>query len=503
MKKEVILKKSVKAASMLAFSLLVTSASAQNETDALRYSYLGFGGTARYNGMGGAFGALGGDISCMVTNPAGMGRYTKSEFNASLLYEDINTNTAFLGNNASNGRGNFNLGSIGFVGTKKLVNSDWNYFQFGLAYNRTNFFHSRFNMQGVNNTSSMADIFRFQANGYSPDDLYNYFPNTSALAYETYLIDPVDTTGAATSYTDRVPSDIAVEQSRNYSRSGFMAETSISFSGNYMDKLYIGGSIGIPSARFYETWTHNETMIDPDTVTSLDGFSYSQTLTTRGKGFNLKFGMIFLPVDWVRIGASVHTPSFMAFSDNWNNSMITQFDDGDEISASGPSSAYTWRLKTPARFMGSLGVIVMKTAAIDVDVEYVDYASMRLRRDWADQTGYNFSSENDAVQRLYRGAVNLRAGAEVKLAKVFFVRGGYALYQSPYVTGASVTDKATKVVSGGLGYRNRGFSIDLGVNVMQYSEDLYPYDPVLFSTSGPAVIDSKVVRTSVTCGWRF
>lgn len=496
------MKTSIKIVSAFTVSLLTLSAGAQNEVDALRYSYLGFGGTARYNGMGGAFGALGGDISCMVTNPAGMGRYTKSEFNMSLLYEDINTNTKFLNNTAANGRGNFNLGSLGFVGTKRLSDADWRYFQFGIAYNRTNFFHTRFNMEGLNNTSSMADVFRMQANGYTTDQLPDYFPNSAELAYQAYLIDPMDTTATSTGYTDRVPAGIGVNQSRNYSRSGYMAETSISFSGNYMDKLYVGATIGLPGTRFYEDWSHNETMVDPDSLTSLQSFSYTQTLTTRGRGFNMKVGMIFLPVDWVRIGASVHTPSFIAFTDNWNNTLSTNFEGGESHQINGPASAYTWRLRTPARFMGSLGVIIMKMAALDVDVEYVDYGATRLRRDWADQTGYNFSAENDAIQNNYRGAVNIRTGAEVRL-KYFYLRGGYALYQSPYKTGLTKGDAATKVISGGLGFKNKGFSVDLGVNFINYNEDIYPYDPVLFSSTGPAIVDTKIVRTSLTCGWRF
>lgn len=496
------MKKSLHIVSAITVSLWAGSVHAQNETDALRYSYVGFGGTARYNGMGGAFGALGGDISCMVTNPAGLGRYTKSEFNFSLLYEDIDSKANFLGQQTSNGKGNFNLGSIGFVGAKKLSDPDWRYFQFGIAYNRTNFFHQRISMAGINTESSIADVFRGQANGYIPDDLPVYLPNSSNLAYQAYIIDPLDTSATSNTYTDRIPQGMPVNQSRDYTRAGYMAETSISFSGNYMDKLYIGATMGIPGARFYEDWTHSETMVDPDSLTSLDALSYSQSLTTRGSGFNFKVGLIFLPVDWVRIGAAVHTPTWMGFTDSWSNKVTSKFDDGGTYNIEGPFSNYSWRLRTPARFLGSLGVIVMKRAAINVDAEYVDYGSMRLRRDWSDVTGYNFTAENTAIEANYKGVVNIRAGAEVRL-KYFYLRGGYAIYQSPYKTGLTKSNAGTNVTSFGLGFKNKGFSIDLGVNLMKYGEDIYPYDPVLFSSSGPATIETKVVRTSLTCGWRF
>ncbi|MBK7668088.1 MAG: hypothetical protein IPJ32_12590 [Sphingobacteriaceae bacterium] len=49
--------------------------------DALRYSQTGVGGTARFISMGGAFGALGGNTSCLSYNPAGIGIYRKGELN--------------------------------------------------------------------------------------------------------------------------------------------------------------------------------------------------------------------------------------------------------------------------------------------------------------------------------------------------------------------------------------------------------------------------------------
>ncbi len=45
--------------------------SAQNINDVLRYSNESLQGTARFQGMSGAFGALGGDLSSLNVNPAG------------------------------------------------------------------------------------------------------------------------------------------------------------------------------------------------------------------------------------------------------------------------------------------------------------------------------------------------------------------------------------------------------------------------------------------------
>lgn len=53
--------------------LAMATASAQNAYDAEKLLGNDLNGTARFVGMGGAMGALGGDISVMSSNPAGIG----------------------------------------------------------------------------------------------------------------------------------------------------------------------------------------------------------------------------------------------------------------------------------------------------------------------------------------------------------------------------------------------------------------------------------------------
>ena len=48
-------------------------------------------GTARFNAMSGAFGALGGDMSAIESNPAGAAVFLKSELSFSLDFNGIDT----------------------------------------------------------------------------------------------------------------------------------------------------------------------------------------------------------------------------------------------------------------------------------------------------------------------------------------------------------------------------------------------------------------------------
>ncbi len=88
---------------------------AQTDEDALRYSQLFPGGTARYLGVGGAFGALGADFGALSNNPAGLGLYRSSEFSFSPSISGVNVETNFQ-NSINNGtKSKFNISNFGIV----------------------------------------------------------------------------------------------------------------------------------------------------------------------------------------------------------------------------------------------------------------------------------------------------------------------------------------------------------------------------------------------------
>lgn len=60
-------------------SLVFLPLSAQNNLDALRYSLLDNNGSARVQAMGGAFSALGGDVSSIGINPAASAVFLDSQ----------------------------------------------------------------------------------------------------------------------------------------------------------------------------------------------------------------------------------------------------------------------------------------------------------------------------------------------------------------------------------------------------------------------------------------
>ena len=134
---------------------------AQNEIDALRYTQNIYGSTARSMGMGGAFGALGGDFSSITINPAGIGIYRSSEFSISAGSISRNTETQFQGNETKENRFNITLGSLGLVLAKTNTNRDakWKQLSIAFGHNRLNDLGTNSFFQGMNYNNSITDYF--------------------------------------------------------------------------------------------------------------------------------------------------------------------------------------------------------------------------------------------------------------------------------------------------------------------------------------------------------
>lgn len=460
--------------SFMSFSI---ESKAQTEEDALRYSFLDFGGTARYNSVAGAFGALGADLSVLSINPAGMARFKSSEWSITPQIGLQNSSTQFMGTNATNGHESFVMGNIGIVGAIKAGKESaslWKSIQFGLSYNRLANFNERTSISGISDTS-MSYVFAAQAGGIHPDDIYESLPFTSGPAYDTYVIDPGDTSGSF--YTTQMYLGDFNHQ-HTITRKGHMGETAIAMSGNFNNTIYIGGTIGFPTIRFRQEKNHTETALS-DSL-EIEYFSYNEYLTTRGNGVNAKLGIIILPAKWLRIGAAYHTSTkFYYMKDNWSSSMSSKFKDGESHSSSSPDGSFLYKLRTPGRFIGSLSVIIARKAMISADYEIINYTKSALSSHPFSGSTYNFSKENNAGDINFRATHNIRIGSEIKIAAPIFARLGFAYYQNPYSAIAAENNDAKLTYTGGFGYRVKSFYIDFAVTSSTWKEDYYMYDPIL------------------------
>ena len=164
----------------------------QNVDDALRYSQLFYNGTARFMSMGGAFTALGGDLSSLSQNPAGLGVFRSSEISFSPQLFHINTSADFNGLSADYIY-NFNLGQAGIA--LNLINntnqSGLITLNAGYSFNRTNNFNSSTRIQGRNDNSSMADYWADQSYGIH----YTNLGGAAGIAYDAWIMDTITWSG--------------------------------------------------------------------------------------------------------------------------------------------------------------------------------------------------------------------------------------------------------------------------------------------------------------------
>ncbi len=505
------MKNIVKSISLLMTCYCITgNVFAQDDIDAIRYSQTNIAATARSLSMGGAFGALGADFSTLSTNPAGIGLYKRSEFTFTPALENRITSTDYLGKNAQDNKYNFNLGNLGFVWAfpKKNEKSPWKGFAFGLGYNRLNSFQSRSVYEGVNTKNSLLDSYVEEANGQNANTLYDNYPFSSGLAYEAYGIDIYS--NDTTDYFSVIP-NAGELQRRTKQTSGSAGEVVLSFGGNYNDKIYWGVTLGFPYIRYnedviYEERDVNNTIqFDTNQVGTVYANAYnfesmtmSQTLSTTANGFNAKFGLIFRPVDFLRLGIAIHTPAFYSLHDEFKSSMTTHFENGSSYSFDSPFGTYDYNLTTPFKAIGSAAFVYQQFGVLSFDYEFVDYTSAKL-----DANDYSFVDENAVIRNAYSQQHNLRGGIEWKYG-IFSFRGGAGL--STGILKSSVSSKSTDqhktMYSGGLGIREEKYFVDLGYAYSQSNEFYRPYSLENEIVEG-AFSKIKDHRFLLTVGFRF
>lgn len=468
----------------------------QNEADALRYSQAMYGGTARFVSMGGAFGALGADLSVMNVNPAGIAIYRSSELAAtpSLLYNK--SMSSFAGDDAIDSKYKFNFDNIGFVSTYKTdkEENDWKTTNFGLTYSRAASFNSSVTIEGVNNSNSMIDFFVNRANGYRSENL-DYF--IEGLAYETDLIEVIP--GDSLHYRNPF-SKYGETQRKEINTKGGISEYTFSLGSNYKNLLYLGAALSIHKLKYEESSGYTE-IAEGDILGKMESFTYSQYIRTSGTGYSFKLGAIARPIDWIRVGASIHTPVFYTLQDNFHSKLERKFDDGETKSSISDDTDFIsdWELTTPVKAIVSAGFVVNKIALVGIEYEYTDFSTSKLNDAKAE---YSYNSENKAIQKSYRAVSNFRAGAEYAIDN-FRVRGGFGFYDSPYKS--SMLNKNAYVLSfsGGFGIKTSNSFLDL--TYVHATGSTYEYLYALYDNPGtsPAKTTTATNRLMLTLGYKF
>ncbi len=475
---------------------------AQYAQDALRFSFNQPASTARFSAMAGAFTGIGGDLSSVNGNPAGLGLFTKSEFSITPEFNNYNADAMYLGQLNTGTKDMVNLNHAAVVWHNKFakpkgsdLETGWISSNFGISYSKDNDFHQNINYSGTNGTNSVADFFSESANKYygAPSSLTS--GSLERMAYDNYLIG-YDSQG----YFPET--DVNNIQSKTDMRLGSQSDINFATGLNYSNMIYVGASIGLSNLKYTSDAEYKESGYN---VTEDNNYSLSfrQNQYTTGNGVHGKLGVIVRPNQFVRLGANIETPTWYTIDDSYSEVLDTEYGrNGIDSSYVNNVQDYnfSYKLRTPLKLSGGIGFFINNQGFISADVDYVGYQNIRFTS--VDNANLDVISDNNlSVRENYKNAVNYRVGAEYKLSSLM-LRAGYGIKGSPYKS-ADVTDALkTETVSAGLGYRINNYYIDLAYQNVNYNSNYKPY--TLSAGNGPrADVKNSVSNVFLTIGSKF
>jgi len=491
---------------------LLSVATAQTAWDGLQFSQNFYGGTARFTAMGGAFTALGGDFSSLSVNPAGIGVFRSWDvmITPTVSYNIIDTK--YLGQADSDTYTTFGIDNLGLA--FDIYNNETLSLNLGIGYNKLNHYIDRTSAYGTNSINSYAGAIARATNGtreedLSSDDAFSLANWTSILAWDTYLIDPLSGNRyiAATENAEDV---IGGPLNQSYYRevSGNTNEFAFCFGGNVRDQFYFGMNIGIQNVWREQYMSFTEQAVNPNNFdVGFNRLIHESEVRTRGIGCNIKFGVIWRPVEGLRWGAYLHTPTWMYLTDKYSQKMRVIYNEtasasADDITSTSPEGVFDYRVTTPFKWGTGLAYVISNMAIISVEYEGLNYGTTKMAGSDGRYTKLSYSGdpaeyryEDDYTKDKFGLVSNLRAGVEIRLNPVS-LRAGYAFYGSPIKENSNF---ASNIVSVGLGYDGGNFYIDGAYAATLGGDRNY----TLYDNSPEMIANSYFGKIALTVGFRF
>ena len=312
------------------------------------------------------------------------------------------------------------------------------------------------------------------------------------------LIDTIPGSG----YQYDTPVPIGTSQRRTLTTKGGIGSWDFGFGMNYSNVLYFGAAMSIVRLNYSEL--NEQYDYDLSNFSDFRNFTFTQDLSAKGTGVNFKLGLIARPVEFLRLGLSIQTPTWYSIEDRFYTTLHSEFTTDSytvyptDLDGSSLGDLVTdYKLVTPFKSTGSIGLQFGKTGLLSFEAEYINYEAMRLRNGY---NGYNYFDENDVITNTFRNVLNLRTGGEIRIDNIA-LRGGFAYYPSPYKQDELNKDAKHTNISAGIGFRDKNFFVDLGGVYVLHKEKYNLYtDP---GGDNIADLNMKNIRLLATVGFRF
>lgn len=339
-------------------------------------------GTARYIGMGESMGALGGDMSAVETNPAGLGIFKNSVANITLGVLS-NKNKGSMKNTESNTDTNFNFSNAGFA---LALGDEADRLKINLGIN--------YSYQRLDN-----DVL------FPYNESYTYTINGESFDFNSY------------------------EQSVD----GYKSKLKFSIATNYEDVLYFGLGLDWHYLTMDRLDSYSDRKISDNSI----GYFYRQgtPYSQDANGFGLSVGVIGKIIPELRVGAAYHSPI-------WWSDIDTDYNYFNATSSKNPTTGnetikwdvyYGYYDKYKVNAPGKLALsaayasnIVNDDNSLAVNVDFINY----FNKDYEFKGSPDYRLNNTFVDNYMRNSQEYRAGIEYRF-KELKLRAGYSYMSSP------------------------------------------------------------------------
>ena len=536
---------------ILAFVFLLTvalQAGAQGWADALQLSENDYLGTARSVGMGNAMTAVGGDLGSLTFNPAGSAVASYSQFTITpgLSVSTVTTQGSLLDNAGrpmgfedtyKYRKGRMTLPNFGAIMVYDTRNKrGLKRVSFGIVGNVTRDYTNHLRATGTNDDNTLAGSLATQAIGYTPEELDGSFftngapPWEAMVGYQSGIFGVLNGSyvGLTESMLDNPTSDVVltdrIGQYYGLDRKGSKYDLLMNFAMDFNDRFYLGANIGITTLNYrYDETRAEEALSGIDYGNGFQSLRMRSAYYDDGTGLYAKVGFIARPVDGLRIGAAIQTPTVIQVRETYQMEGRSVAHN-EPMTANSPQDEWFYNVTSPFRVNAGIAYTIGQLGLLSADYEYTDYRGMRFSSTYDDD--YAFDDQNMDIKDFLGPVHALRLGAEIKPMPSMALRVGYNLTSGAQyntlssqnqvisLTTAERRDQLRTAVTFGVGYSSPGsFFVDAAMR-FQYLPNEY-FTPYWYYTGGGnSYIDdnfmtpeigaqSALFNALLTLGWRF
>ncbi|MXV38789.1 hypothetical protein GO491_08925 [Flavobacteriaceae bacterium Ap0902] len=366
-------------------------------------------GTGRYKGLSGAMGALGGDLSATMKNPASGAVFLSSE---AVITGGIHSAKTEVNGGSDYSDTDFEFDQAGAVMIfEDLSSPKWKNIALSMNYEQTAYVNEQLDLNpGLISNDGNKEIDRVYSEKYG------------------------------TSYW-----------------------TNLTVSANYDNKVYFGGGVNFHSfdSDIYEGVNVYESDFDDSYAYNKDASPNSRS----GQGVSVSLGIIGRVTQQLRLGAAYQSPTWYQDIDHvfLEYELLTDIDDlGEYYYTNANYINYVYDMNAAQKFTGSAAFVVGNIGLISADYTYTDMSTAKFKPEGS------YRGENNFISDYMKGTSAVSIGAEAVLQD-FRLRGGFRYEQSPFdeVTIAGIDNSYNYQPFGdltgfsiGAGYEMNGFFVD-------------------------------------------